>query len=272
MEYIKRKRLLENYRSRSEDTYGEITATTINVNVFLTSTYEDIGMYYNKEFEPFSDDFEPFSDDFDGDFKLTKVQAEEITPDNFNAEIDGRYPLTELGDFNQGVFTITGETDERYLKSVGSYQVSINNIPKYKPGLNMAGDITETWDGVLTEDNVDIKYVLGGSVGDDGNYISNTGVKYTTFKNLLSTGARYFKTIYSNYMGGRRTISTNTLEANTSLLAIYKKEELLNIVQPPKVRNKVFISRGGEDIFERHSIMSEIKTRDDIDEYRNGYF
>ena len=265
MEYIKRKRLLENYRSRSADTYGEITATTINVNVFLTSTYEDIGMYYNK-------DFEPFSDDFDGDFKLTRVQAEEITPDSFNAEIDGRYPLTKLGDFNQGVFTITGETDERYLKSVGSYKVNINNIPIYKTGLNMAGDITETWDGVLTDDNEDIKYVLGGSVNNGGNYISDTGVKYTTFKNPLSTGARYYKTIYSNYMGGRRTISTETLDANTSLLAIYKKEELLNIVQPPKVRNKVFISRGGEDIFERHSIMSEIKTRDDIDEYRNGYF
>ena len=74
MEYIKRKRLLENYRSRSADTYGEITATTINVNVFLTSTYEDIGMYNNK-------DFEPFSDDFDGEFKLTREQALEITPD-----------------------------------------------------------------------------------------------------------------------------------------------------------------------------------------------
>jgi len=264
MEYIKRKRLLENYRSRSEDTYGEITATTINVNVFLTSTYEDIGMYYNKEFEP-------FDVNFNGNFKLTREEAQEITPDNFNAEIDGRYPLTESRDFNQEVFTITGETDERYLKSVGSYKINIDNIPEYKTGLNMAGDITETWDGVLTDDNVDIKYVLGGSVSN-GKYISNTGVKYTTFKNPLSTGARYFKTIYSSYMGGRRTISTDTLEANTSLLAIYKKEELLNIVQPPKVRNKVFISRGGEDIFERHSIMSEIKTRDDIDEYRNGYF
>ncbi len=257
MEYIKRKRLLENYRSRSEDTYGEITATTINVNVFLTSTYEDIGMYYNKEFEP-------FDVNFNGKVKLTIEEAQEITPDNFNAEIDGRYPLTGLGDFNQGVFTITGETDERYLKSVGSYQVSIKNIPIYKPGLNMAGDITKTWDGVLSSVDGTINYVLGGSVSPQGNYISDTGVKYSTINNR--------KTIYSNYMGGRRTISTDTLEANTSLLAIYKKEELLNIVQPPKVRNKVFISRGGEDIFERHSIMSEIKTRDDIDEYRNGYF
>jgi hypothetical protein len=257
MEYIKRKRLLENYRSRSADTYGEITATTINVNVFLTSTYEDIGMYYNK-------DFEPFSDDFDGEFKLTREQAQEITPDNFNAEIDGRYPLTGLGDYNQGVFTITGETDERYLKSVGSYQVDVNNIPIYKPSLNMAGDITTTWDGVLSSIDGTINYVLGGNVNNNGGYTQDTGVKYTTINNR--------KTIYSNYMGGRRTISTSTLEANTSLLAIYKKEELLNIVQPPKVRNKVFISRGGEDIFERHSIMSEIKTRDDIDEYRNGYF
>lgn len=232
MEYIKRKRLLENYRSRSEESYGEMTATTIDMNIFLTNTYEDIGLYNNEESEGLSDD---------------------------------------IGEYNQGVFVVTGETDDRYLNTVGSYKVDINNVPQYSVGLNMADDITTTWDGVISINEVSVTYVVGGNVNDNGRYIRNTGVEYTTFFNE-SGNFNSRKTTYKNYMGGRRTIGTNTLEANTSLSSIYKKEQLLNIVQPPKVRNKVFINRGGEDIFERHSVMSEIKTRNDIDEYRNGYF
>jgi hypothetical protein len=235
MEYIKRKRLLENYRSRSEESYGEITATTIDINIFLTNTYEDIGIYNNEESEGLSD---------------------------------------ELGNYNQGQFSVTGETDDRYLRSIAPYGVDVNNLPDYTnaTGINMADDITTTWDGVLTQTNEYIRYVLGGSVDQSGNYISDTGVVYTTYYTTKNNIKIYGKTTYINYMGGRRTIGTDTLAANSSLSAIYKKEQLLNIVQPPKVRNKVFINRGGEDIFERHSVMSEIKTRNDIDEYRNGYF
>jgi hypothetical protein len=232
MEYIKRKRLLENYRSRSEESYGEITATTIDMNIFLTNTYEDIGIYENEESIGLNDN---------------------------------------VGEYNQGVFVVTGETDDRYLNTVGSYKVDINNIPQYSVGLNMADDITTTWDGVISKNDESVTYVVGGSVNANGGYIQDTGVVYTTYFNEPGNfNSR--KTTYKNYMGGRRTIDTNTLDANTSLFSIYKKEDLLNIVQPPKVRNKVFINRGGEDIFERHSVMSEIKTRNDIDEYRNGYF
>lgn len=234
MEYIKRKRLLENYRSRSEESYGEITATTIDINIFLTNTYEDIGIYENEESIGLSD---------------------------------------ELGNYNQGQFSVTGETDDRHLRSIAPYRVDVNNIPSINTtGINMADDITTTWNGVLEITDEFYRYVLGGSVDQSGKYISGTGVVYTTYYTLKNNIKIYGKTTYINYMGGRRTIGTDTLAANTSLSAIYKKEQLLNIVQPPKVRNKVFINRGGEDIFERHSVMSEIKTRNDIDEYRNGYF
>ena len=53
--------------------------------------------------------------------------------------------------------------------------------------------------------------------------------------------------------------------------AISKKEEYLGVVFPPEVDSVVFINRGVADIFERHSILSELKTTNDIDTNRGGY-
>ena len=56
-----------------------------------------------------------------------------------------------------------------------------------------------------------------------------------------------------------------------SLNAIYKKEEYLGVVFPPEVKSVVFINRGVADIFERHSLLSELKTTNDIDTNRGGF-
>ena len=58
---------------------------------------------------------------------------------------------------------------------------------------------------------------------------------------------------------------------NVSLNASLKKEEYLGIVFKPEVDSAVFINRGIEDIFERHGILSEIKTSNDIDTNRGGF-
>jgi len=57
---------------------------------------------------------------------------------------------------------------------------------------------------------------------------------------------------------------------NTTLSAITKQEEYLGVVFKPEVESDVFIKRGIVDIFERHSILSEIKTTNDIDANRGG--
>jgi hypothetical protein len=267
MELIKRKRLLENYRSRQSGSYGEITASTIDISLYITHTYEDMGIYSNSFFDPYDDDF----------MGPNKLKREDINiPVNFNSAIDGRHPLMGPEMYNQTTTTVSGEMDDRYLNSVASYQVDKNNNPIYKPNLNMSKDINKIYDGVLSVSEEEVNYVTGGISMKGGEHKPNTGIsfnsKINSYVDDLITGKRWRETTFTHTMGGLRTTSNGELEANVSLYALYKKEELLNIVEPPKVRNRVFISRGGEDIFERHSIMSEIKTRDDIDEYRNGYF
>ena len=58
---------------------------------------------------------------------------------------------------------------------------------------------------------------------------------------------------------------------NTTLSATTKKEEYLGVVFKPEVESTVFINRGIADIFERHAILSEIKSTNDIDTNRGGF-
>ena len=108
-------------------------------------------------------------------------------------------------------------------------------------------------------------------MGANPNDILNTGVQYTTYKNIiiktnnsLGQPTTYFKTTFSTNQGGR-TIN------NTSLSPIVKREEYLGVVFTPEVNSDIFINRGIVDIFERHSLLSEIKTTNDIDTNRGGF-
>ena len=61
------------------------------------------------------------------------------------------------------------------------------------------------------------------------------------------------------------------LRSGLDLYANVKEEEFLGIVFPPEISDDVFINRGVADIFERNAILSEIKTTDDLDNFRGGY-
>ncbi len=268
MEVIKKKILLEKYISREKDSYGNLTVSNIKTQIYLTQTYEDIGMYSNAYFLPFNDNYRDR-------YKLLREDVE--VPTTFNPMIDGRHPLIPLNEYNQKESTVTGSMDDRYLKSVGSYQIDENNDPKLEPGLNMSKNIKTTFNGVLSNKDGFVRYLIGGKSISGGNgYISGSGIIFNTnINNVISdlyTGRNWNETIFNHSNGGLRVTEQNGTPPNSGLYALYKQEEYLGVVEPPKVRDRVFINRGGEDIFERHSIMSEIKTRDDIDEYRNGYF
>ena len=58
---------------------------------------------------------------------------------------------------------------------------------------------------------------------------------------------------------------------NVTLSALTKQEEYSGIVFKPEVDSEVFINRGVADIFERHALLSEIKTTNDIDYNRDGF-
>ena len=51
-----------------------------------------------------------------------------------------------------------------------------------------------------------------------------------------------------------------------------KEEAKMGIVFPPKIVDEVFIERQSLAVFERYSRLSEIKTLEGLENYRNGYY
>jgi hypothetical protein len=135
----------------------------------------------------------------------------------------------------------------------------------------LAEDITITFDGVTPATNVNsITYAIGANPTNNTT-IMNTGVHYITFKNIYVDSTdesgnpiRYKKTNFSSQMPG---ITNN----NAILKALTKHEEYSGIVFKPEVESEVFIDRGIEDIFERHAMLSEIKSTSDIDDNKEGF-
>ena len=288
MEYIRRKRNLENYTIRSipkevlvtnsegktvidfnnpkyfygkvpiwkVDDNGDYVLTptnqrilnTIDVDLFLTQNVDDMGIFADK------------STSFTGNTLSVK-------PPGFNSFEYGRLPGAPPSFYYSDDVVVTGNTDDGYLNQVRSYRVDSNNNPIYVPFLNTSDDTTNNFNGVILDDPEKTIYKIGASPSD----IQNTGIGFTTYKNQFvktkdeyGKNLSYFKTDFEINNGGWNS-------NNVSLSAILKKEEYLGIVFPPEVESVVFINRGVADIFERHSLLSELKTTNDIDTNRGGF-
>jgi hypothetical protein len=244
-----------------KDSNGNDIPNTVDIDIFLTQDFDDMGIFTDAVFKY----LKPY---------LTALQ----TPTNlgpFNSFIYGRFPSAPLSFYIPPIKPVNGTSDDGNLRSVESYKkVSSTNAPIYNPGLNLSEDITIRFDGVTAEDtvvNADVTYILGGDLDTFGNYIPNTGVRFITFKNeYINTEdqegnpIRYKRTNFYSPVGG---INNN----NVVLSALTKQEEYSGIVFKPEVESEVFIYRGVENIFEKHAMLSEIKTTDDIDNNRGGY-
>lgn len=273
MDYVKRVISLEASSSRTlGNNYGEVTATTFNVPIFLTQKFDDIGMYCDTEY-------------------ISVLPL--VNPPDFYEE--GHRPVGVTVDmyYTNNTFVVTGTTTDK----LNAVRGPIATNP-FIPGINQCRDTDEG--GVFCKDNSGnwlrfdgvtsynpstnvVEYVLGGDADPStGNYIAN-GITYTTFlnelvgnepindifgdtDNFVDRGGekKWYKTIFSFTTSGRNSL-------NTTLSALTKQEEFLGVVFPQEVQSQVFIDRGAEDIFEKHMIMSEIKTVNEIDTYRNGY-
>jgi len=244
-----------------KDSNGNDIPNTVDIDIFLTQDFDDMGIFTDAVFSALT----PY---------LTTLQI----PSNlgpFNSFIYGRFPSAPLSFYIPPIKPVNGTSDDGNLRSVESYKkVLTTNAPIYTPGLNLSEDITIRFDGVTAEDtivNADVTYILGGDSDTFGNYISNTGVRFITFKNeYINTEdqegnpIRYKRTNFYSPVGG---INNN----NVVLSALTKQEEYSGIVFKPEVESEVFIYRGVENIFEKHAMLSEIKTTDDIDNNRGGY-
>jgi hypothetical protein len=198
---------------------------------------------------------------------IAKTKTLTNKPQGFNSFEYGRLPGAPQYFYYYNNITVTGNTDDGYLNQVRSYRVDSNGNPIYVTDLNTSDDPSNVFNGVLLEDSEKTKYKIGASPSD----ILNTGIEFTTYKNQFvktkdeyGNNLSYFKTNFKSTNGGWGI-------NNVSLSAVIKKEEYLGIVFPPEVESVVFINRGVADIFERHSILSELKTTNDIDTNRGGF-
>ena len=241
MELIRRKILLEPFidRGNNSPNYGNLTATTFFLNIFLTNTIEDIGMFDNVDFVP-STNSNPAPVNYD--LRLTG----KVTSDYF-------YIPDSI---------ITGQTESR-IQDVTSYSknrpldvdfdVSKGLYVDFKGNLiNGVSRVTSSVDPLT--------YVFDANVNDIniGTINQRNGLVFIdTTATTLSTFA--FRAEGKN-------------ETNTSLSAITKQEYLFGITEQPEVKSDVFIDRGNISVFEKHLKLSEITNINELTRYGKGFF
>ena len=244
---------IPNYKIDSEGNFiltplSQKIVNTIDVSVFITQDIDDMGIFTDKPFVP-------------------KSNTLSIKPDNFNSFTYGRLAGAPVSFYYTNNVTVSGYTDDSLLKQVKSYRKDTQGNDIYVPNLNVSNNPKNNFSGVISENNLETVYKIGANT----NNIINTGVEFTTFKKQFTkTTDEYGKSLSFNTT---KFVSKNGgwNQYNTSLNASLKKEEYLGIVFKPEVDSAVFINRGIEDIFERHGILSEIKTSNDIDTNRGGF-
>lgn len=239
------------------DSFGQKILNTINIDLHITQDIDDMGIFTDKPFVPSS-------------------TALPYPPPDFNSFRYGRLAGAPLNFYTTGNNTLSGNTDDGYLNQVRSYRVDSNGNPIYVPFLNTSDDSNNKFNGVIGENFKKITYKIGANPIEVSEYEQNiineikSGIEFTTYKKeFINTIDEYgnnisfFKTDFMTNNGGWNI-------NNVGLSAIIKKEEYLGVVFKPEVKSVVFINRGVADIFERHAILSELKTTNDIDTNRGG--
>ena len=239
------------------NSFGQKILNTINIDLYITQDIDDMGLFTDNPFEP-SDTTLPFP------------------PSDFNSFTYGRLAGAPLNFYLTANNTLTGNTDDGYLNQVRSYRVDANGNPIYVPYLNTSDNSNTLFNGVIGENLNKTTYMIGSNPIEVSEYqqgIINeikSGIEFTTYKkeyvNAIDEYGKnisFFKTDFKSNGGGWNL-------NNESLSAIIKKEEYLGIVFKPEVKSVVFINRCVADIFERHAILSELKTTNDIDTNRGG--
>jgi hypothetical protein len=228
--------------------FGQKIKNTIDVKIFLTQKIDDMGIFTDTPFTP----------------KTPQLNGK---PQGFNSFSYGRLAGAPVNFYYTPNNVFSGNTDDGLLTQVKSYRKTNGGEDIYVSNLNTSNDPKTVFNGVISNDSEKTIYKIGAN----SNNIIGTGIEFTTYKNLytkkidsFNKNLSYNTTIFKSLVGGWN-------EFNTSLNASLKKEEYLGVVFKPEVDSVVFINRGVADIFERHSLLSEIKTTNDIDTNRGGF-
>ena len=230
------------------NSFGQKIRNTINIDLYLTHKFDDMGIFTD----------EPYT---------AKTETLTTKPQGFNSFTYGRLAGAPVNFYYTPPNNVSGYTDDSLLQQVKSYRKDVNGDDVYVPNLNTSDNPSNLFSGVLSEDSEKTIYKIGANIND----INNSGINYTTFKNKFTkTKDEYgFDRSYKTTIFSVNNSGWN--ETNVSLSASTKKEEYLGVVFKPEIDSAVFINRGIADIFERHALLSEIKTTNDIDTNRGGF-
>lgn len=265
MQKIERVISLESLRSRNSDTsYGNITATTVEVKVLLSQSADDMGM---------PTDMPVFNTPVDYTALVEKYVELGLNP----TFVGGTSPTIVLSDdtsirvvgkpvmdyYAQGGL-VTGTTDSK-LRVVKSFK---KNNP-WQIGLSMISEDYENYkygtvngESKITDNGNPMKYVI-----DKDDAKADTGIRYEADMNNTNTvnGVREPITKFEFNSEGWNNL-------NSSLSAITKEEYLLGIISPPEVQSDVFIDRGATTVMESHLRLSEIESLEHLIDYGNGFY
>lgn len=283
MEVIKKKICLENSTDRlNPDTWGELSASTFYVNVLLTQSIDDMGMFTDLDFIPKSDSAADYSvliekmneSGYTSNFMFSEP-AYINPPISIYDDKTLRIPEKTLENyFKYGELVITASTESR-IDAVKSYNIAnpfkINFIMGNETYYNYKNELIDGVNELTSLGEPSIYAIDANNDANIGTIYQNTGL------------------LYSDYTGQTRNVVVNNVvkslpltnvsyigegwnETNTGVYASYKEEYLFGIISPPEIKSEVFIDRGTTSVLDRHLRLSEIKNLNNLTKYGNGFY
>lgn len=282
MEIIKRKISLDNFISRDPKNWGEMTADSFKINLFITQDSDDMGIMTDLDFVPKSNTAPNYKILRD---KLVAMGAffEFMNGGTFETNVNDvslntRHPDKEHSDYFAKGGIISGLTEDR-LDVVKSYDRNFTYKPLFDVEKGVYLDYEgNTIDGVTrVNENNDlnpITYSEDVDINDPniGTIKQGTGIFFRTYEdrvrqvNTPNFGLTFIPTTQMYYQ------SQGFNETNTLLEAETKEEYLFGITMPPEVQNDVFIDRGRVTILQSHLQLGEITNLGDLVNYGNGFY
>ena len=296
MDIIKRKIALDDYTSREQSNWGQMTASTFNINVFFTQDTDDMGISTELPFIPkgakttspnnqsllvdYLKLIKSGSTIYNNSYKFNFMTGGTTSFSQTSAYPSTRYPGKLINQYFTLPTQVTGLTENR-LNSVTSYDANL----RYKPNFDITRNISAidyqktpftSGTRVIANSNLNpITYLLEGDT-DPAElallpitkrgvyYITKTGETRNVNSNIFGSYDIPYTEIHYN--------SEGLNETNIHLSAETREDYLFGITSSPTVFNDLFIDRGRSTVIQSHMQLSEITNMVELINYGNGFY
>lgn len=281
MDLIKRKIFLEDAISRNSDTtYGLMTASTFYVDIMLTQTIDNMGVFTDI---PYYNIHQP-----DYSILINKMNTSGFTFPFMSGQqppsviLTGFTACTRIDFADVAEWYADGDKIISYTESRLNSLKSYNKLNPYIIGFDLeAGNYTNYDNQIINgvsrvTSNTPKRYVFDGN---DDALLGTTG---------QTTGLLFEDDVYGEtevgvgqakgFLKPLKGISSVQHKAegwnntNVSLDAITKEEYLMGIINEPEVFSDVFIDRGATTVMEKHLKLSEVESLEHLQNFGNGFY